>query len=111
MRAENQPGLPSSPIEYSELWGLYHINDNVFHLIENIETIVREHMNTAMATTYATGCDLRSLIKDAVFAYQPILDVWEDIAEGIPLKYEKYSLDCWVHFQSNLLFFFVGIIG
>lgn len=48
MRAEDQPGEPQSPLEYSRLWselidrgGLYNIDDKVFSLMEAIEMVTR----------------------------------------------------------------------
>jgi hypothetical protein len=61
MKADNQPGQPDSPLEYTEQWtklidrgGLYHISDDVFKLVENIEVAVRRHLNTGAMLTYTS---------------------------------------------------------
>ena len=93
MKATSQPGMPDSPIEYSEVWqdvidrgGLYHINNNVFDLVELIEKITRQHINTSSIATYTPGHDLRQAIKDEVLSSFPIICMWDDIAYTIPIK-------------------------
>ena len=62
MRANNQPGDPDSPLEYTKVWtelidrgGLYHISDDVFNLVQNIEAFVRRHMNTETLTSQSSS--------------------------------------------------------
>lgn len=100
MKATDQPGMPNSPLEYSEAWaqlidrgGLYHINNNVFDLVKLIESVTRQYINNASIATYAPGHDLRKVIRDEVLASLPILSMWESIAHTIPDKYEKYSIE------------------
>jgi hypothetical protein len=99
MKADNQPGQPDSPLEYTEQWtklidrgGLYHVSDDVFKLVESIEVAVRRHLNTGAMLTY-TSSDLRSAIKDDIFSSHYLLSQWENLAETIPPKYEKYSME------------------
>ena len=108
MKADNQPGQPDSPLEYTEQWtqlidrgGLYHISDDVFKLVEGIEIAVRRHMNTGAMTTYTSNCDLRALIREDIFSSQQILSQWENLAQSIPPKYYAMELlgavvDLWI---------------
>lgn len=100
MKALEQPGEPESPSEYSTLWmeiidrgGLYHINDKVFHLIESIEMIVRQHFNFITMKEYVPGTDLSKQVHDQVLCNHGIVNSWEQIATDFPRKYEKYSVE------------------
>lgn len=115
MRADEQPGQPDSPLEYTKLWsqmidrgGLYNINDDVFQLILNIERIVRVYMNTTTIQNYTAGTDLRKRICEDVFSSQTTISIWDDIAQTIPIKYEKYTLelllsvvDLWISIRGH----------
>ena len=100
MKATNQPGHPDSPLEYTKCWshmidrgGLYHIKDNVFLFIELIERIVGQHISISSITSYVPGKNLISAIHEDVLGFPPVLFSWEKIAEAIPSKYEKYSME------------------
>jgi hypothetical protein len=100
MKAINQMGEPDSPLEYSTMWlevidrgGLYHINDDVFHLIESIEMVVREHFNFKSVEMYVPQTDLSKQVHDQVFATHDVVTCWEKVAGYIPPKYEKYSVE------------------
>ena len=100
MRADQQPGEPDSPAEYSKLWselidrgGLYHISDDTCDLIVAIEVIVRKHINNGAVQLYIPGTDVRKLITDEVIASQNVITLWEKVAKNIPTKYELYSIE------------------
>ena len=100
MKANNQTGEPDSPSEYSTMWmevidrgGLYHINDDIFHLIESIEMVIRQHFSFKNVETYIPETDLCEQVHDQVLATQDIVTCWENIARNIPPKYEKYSVE------------------
>ena len=97
MKAEQQPGLPCTLSDYSSQWSelidrgrLYHVNEDVYNLIESIEMIVRQELQT---TNYAAEENLYSLISELVLSDQAILRCWEGIADSIPIKYEQYSIE------------------
>ena len=99
MRANNQPGDPDSPLEYTKVWtelidrgGLYHISDDVFNLVQNIEAFVRRHMNTETLTSQSSS-NLKPLIREELFSCHQLISLWDKIAHSIPHKYEKYSLE------------------
>lgn len=113
MRAVEQPGEPDSVSEYSTLWlelidrgGLYHINDDVFRLIESIELVAREYLDVK---AYTPGTNICQLVRQKVLTTQNILMYWDRIAsDDIPHKYERYSLellkivtDLWVNIRGH----------
>ena len=59
--------------------------------MELIEKVVRQHLNTQHV--YDRGTDLRERIVAQVLKSDPILALWEEIAQSIPPKYELYSLE------------------
>ena len=75
MSVTNQPLRVESIVDYTTLWpelinrgGLYHINDEVFHLIEDIEAIVLQHLKVS-SMQVDEGSDVRlKIIKEAVQA-------------------------------------------
>ena len=101
MKAAQQPaGDPDSPLNYSTLWleyidrgGLYHIGDDVFHLIHSIEMVTRQHFNFSNIKTCVPGTSISETIRDQVLNTRNIVTCWEQIANNIPSKYEKYSLE------------------
>ncbi len=98
MKAVQQPGEPDTLFEYSSHWcelidrgGLYNISNNVFRLVQSIEMVVRQELNTQ---NYLPGNDLCAQISEQVLNDQQILRCWEDIIDGhIPLRYELYSIE------------------
>lgn len=102
MKASEQPGEPDSLSEYTTLWselidrgGLYHINHNVFNLVECIEMIVRHQLNIPdVQSSYIPGTDISKSIHEEVLNTHSVLSCWEKITEGtIPPKFEAYSLE------------------
>ena len=63
----------------------------VYHLMELIENVVRQHLNTQHV--YNPRTDFRKRIVAEVLRSEPILASWEEIAQHIPAKYELYSLE------------------
>ena len=114
MKAKDQPGEPESVLDYTTLWlelvdrgGLYHIDDNVFMLMESIEMVLRQHLNIPDVLTYVPGTDLRKHISKDVLENHDIMILWETIAD-IPDKYEQYSvellvqiIDLWITIRSH----------
>ncbi len=112
MKAQDQPGDPDSPLEYSTLWlelvdrgGLYHINDDVFLLMESIEMVVRRYLNIP---TFVPGTDLTKTVREEILLNHNIVVLWERIADDIPPRFEGYSIelltliiDLWVTIRSN----------
>ena len=92
MKAEQQPGLPCTLSDYSSQWSelidrghLYHVNEDVYNLIEWVEMIVRQ------TTNYTAEENLCSLISELVLSDQVILRCWEGIADSIPIKYKQFG--------------------
>ena len=115
MKAFEQPGEPDSLTEYTSLWielidrgGLYRINNNVYNLIVTIDMLLRSHFNVANIQTYIPGTDLRRLVMDEIMSSENIVTKWEEVASGIPPRYEKYSVellrivcDLWITIRGN----------
>ena len=100
MKAVDQPGEPESALDYTRLWsdligrgGLYHINDEVYQLMESIELLTRRHLNVESVQVLTPGTNICKLIMEDVIRSGPILSRWETIAHNIPTKYEPYSID------------------
>ena len=100
MTAVNQPPGVETLDDYTRLWselidrgGLYHINDDVYRLIEEVELVVRCHLNKDAMHTYVPGSNIKSEITSHVMQTESILVRWEKIASMIPPKYEKLSLE------------------
>ena len=100
MTAVNQPPGVETLDDYTRLWselidrgGLYHINDDVYHLIEVVELVVRCHLNKDAMHTYVPGSNIKSEITSHVMQTESILVRWEKIASVIPPKHEKHSLN------------------
>ena len=58
-----------------------------------MEKVVRKHLNSQEVHSYIPGTDLRNKIKQEVVKSPVILPQWETIAQPIPAKYEKYSIE------------------
>lgn len=93
MKATQQPGEPDTFLEYTSLWselidrgGLYHISDQVFMLMESIESVTRKHLQTCESFS---GANVAAIISQDVLADKEITTLWEKIAS----KYEKYSVE------------------
>ena len=91
--------IQTLPLEYTKVWtelidrgGLYHISDDVFNLVQNIEAFVRRHMNTETLTSQSSS-NLKPLIREELFSCHQLISLWDKIAHSIPHKYEKYSLE------------------
>ena len=100
MKAENQPGEPDTLLDYTRVWselidrgGLYHINDDVFELFENIEMTTRQHVNVKSVADDVPDKDLRMAIREDILKCMPVLCLWDKIAGVIPEVYEKYSIE------------------
>ena len=100
MKAIEQPGEPDSLTEYSSLWselidrgGLYHINDDVFHLMESIEMIVRLYFNIPDAkSSYTPGTDISKAIREKVLGNNSILQCWEKMTIYFPPPNMKHTV-------------------
>lgn len=97
MKPADLPGQPDSPLDYTKVWtelidrgGLYHVSDCVYNLFESIEVVVCRHINTE---TYTPGSDIRKIILEEALSSPPITFLWENVAQAIPTKYEKYSIE------------------
>lgn len=71
MKAVQQPGEPDTLFEYSSHWcelidrgGLYNISNNVFRLVQSIEMVVRQELNTQ---NYLPGNGLCAQIGEQVY--------------------------------------------
>ena len=65
----------------------------VFRLIEAIEMVVRQHLNVPNIQSYQPHSDLRVRILEEALESQSVLSYWETVADIIPARYEKYSLE------------------
>ena len=65
----------------------------VYHLMELIELVVRQHLNIQNAQAITPGTNIRQLIMKDVIKSESILSCWEVIAHSIPTKYEPYSIE------------------
>jgi len=98
MKALQQPGEPDTVLEYTTYWselidrgGLYSISDDVYRLMEAVEVIVREEMNTGR---YLQGSNLCTKIWEKVLDSDKVLNYWEKIVDNdIPARYERYSIE------------------
>ena len=61
--------------------------------MESIEVVVHQHINVAAIETYIPGNDLRKTIREDVLMSPPVTFMWENIAQAILTKYEKYSIE------------------
>lgn len=100
MKAVEQPGEPDSISEYSTLWqelidrgGLYHINDDVFNLMQAIEVVVRGDFNKESIASHEPGTNVGKIIRQKIMNAPQIMTLWEKIACDIPDKYELYSIE------------------
>lgn len=100
MKADNQPGEPETLLDYTKVWtelvdrgGLYHVKDNVYKLFELIEIVIRKHLNSKAVEAYIPDTGLREPIHKDILESRSILLLWEGLAQKIPLKYEKYTIE------------------
>ena len=55
--------------------------------------VVRKHLNVPNIQSYQSDTDLREVILKEVLDSQSVLSYWETIADIIPARYEKYSVE------------------
>ena len=67
--------------------------DTGFRLVEAIEMVVRQHLNVPNIQSYQPHTDLRVKILKEALESQSVLLYWETVADIIPARYEKYSLE------------------
>ena len=61
--------------------------------MEEMELVVRCHMNKDAMRTYVPGTDIKSDITSHIMQTDSILVRWEKVASVIPPAHEKYSLE------------------
>lgn len=100
MKATGQPGEPDTVLEYSTLWlelidrgGLYHINDDVFLMIEAIEMVCKDHLSKGGIATYTPGTNISQIVHQKVLNTPKVLTYWDKITADIPHKYERYTIE------------------
>ena len=55
--------------------------------------VVRQHLNVPNIQSYQPDTDLRECILKEALGSQSVLSYWETIADIIPARYEKYSIE------------------
>ena len=97
MQAEHQPTGADSVESYSTLWeelidrgGLYHISDDVYHLVEAVEVVVRHFLNIDQPVVHE---NLYKLVKDKAVKTGSVMMGWEKICSTMPSKYEIYMME------------------
>ena len=98
MQATHHPGEPDTPLEYTTYWmelvdrgGLFKVSDEVYKLMEGIEMVVREDMDTGK---YVQDTDLNESIWRMILKSEYVLNIWEGMTEKeIPARYEEYTVE------------------
>ena len=62
-------------------------------LLEEVELVVRRHLNVRSMQTYDEGTNICLSITEEVLTTNSVLCCWETIAHSIPLSYEEYSIE------------------
>ena len=69
----------------------------VYHLMESIELVTRQHLNLKNIQVLASGTNMCKLIMDDMLLSESVLSCWETVAYHIPAKYEPYSMELLRH--------------
>ena len=64
----------------------------VFHVFEAIELVVRRYLNFASLQAFELDTDLKQTILSEVLTCEAVMRHWEIIAKDIPVKLEEYSI-------------------
>lgn len=65
----------------------------VFHLMVDVEAVVRNYLSFTKLETYQEGTNLYQSIIEDILQTECVLSQWRAIANSIPPTYEKYSIE------------------
>ena len=65
----------------------------VLHLLEEVEIVVRHHLNVHSIKTYDQGTDVRTSIIDEAMRMDSISYHWKVISHSVLFMYEEYSIE------------------
>ena len=77
-------------------------------MIESIEVIVRQSLNTTAVKENTPDTNVKAKIMETVLGWDSILHHWDTICQSIPAKYEQYSVellkavvDLWINIRGH----------
>ena len=79
-------------IEFQSIILLCDLFQQVFHVFEAIELVVRRYLNFASLQAFELNSDLKQTILSEVLTCEAVMHHWEIIAKDIPVKLEEYSI-------------------
>lgn len=65
----------------------------VFYLMESIELVVRQFLNTTTIKEMNPDTDVKAQILNAALKRDSVLHYWNTISQSIPAQYEHYSME------------------